>query len=115
MRVLILSHDDVYAALTYFWDNRAAMLAQMGLTEDQFEETRAYLMKNALLMTARQEDRVGAALSALEARDAARGVVAGRRDRAASREIASRNFNPRSAGTFGRPMLTSNCWVRRKP
>src|SRR5450759_5795437 len=36
----------------------------------------------------------------------------GRRAWAASREIATRNFNARSAGAFFRPRLASNCCVR---
>jgi len=39
-------------------------LVEEGIGEDDFEATRAYLMKNVIVMTARQEDRVGAALDA---------------------------------------------------
>ncbi len=39
-------------------------LIDEGLGEEDFESTRAYLMKNVLVMTARQEDRVGYALDA---------------------------------------------------
>ncbi len=37
-------------------------LVDEGLTEAEFQETRAYLQKHVALLTARQEDRVGAAL-----------------------------------------------------
>ena len=37
----------------------------------------------------------------------------GRRVWAASREMARRNFRPKSAGTLGRPALVSNCCVLR--
>ena len=37
-------------------------LVAEGLTEEQFQETRAYLASNVLLQAARQDDRVGAAL-----------------------------------------------------
>jgi zinc protease len=39
-------------------------LVQDGLTEEQFQQTREYLRKNALLLSARQDDRVGHALDA---------------------------------------------------
>ena len=39
-------------------------LVDEGLTEEQFQETRAYLAKSVALLEARQDDRVGAALDA---------------------------------------------------
>jgi zinc protease len=41
-----------------------ARLVGEGLTQEEFEETRAYLAKNVAVMTARQEQRVGYALDA---------------------------------------------------
>jgi zinc protease len=37
-------------------------LVERGLTEEEFEATRQYLLKNVFVMTARQDDRVGYAL-----------------------------------------------------
>jgi zinc protease len=39
-------------------------LVEEGLSEEQFQRTRAYLRKNALVLAARQGDRVGHALDA---------------------------------------------------
>jgi zinc protease len=39
-------------------------LVEEGLSEEQFRQTRAYLEKNALVLSARQDDRVGHALDA---------------------------------------------------
>ena len=41
---------------------RARAAVEDGLTQEEFEKTREYLMKNVFVMTARQEDQVGYAL-----------------------------------------------------